>query len=265
MSAKSKKQRGHLAVLCAASAFWLAATMASPVGSMKPFCEPDTARSTPHSSMRKSMLAMELTPSTIKQRRMPGRIERAAHAGHVAGDAGGRLVVADEHGLDVMPLVGLEARLDHVERDALAPLHVDDIDVEPVPAGEVGPQVRELAEHGDQHLVAGRERVGHRRLPAARARRREHEDLALLGPEHLLQVAEQRQREGREIGRALVLQRHVHGLTHRERHVGGAWDEETMEPGHCCSLRDDAVQCCGCRVSGVANRDFRHPHARRPF
>jgi hypothetical protein len=101
---------------------------------------------------------------------MPGGIEPAAHAGYVAGDAGGRLAVTDEHGLDVMPLVGVEARLDHVKRNTFAPLHVDDVDVETVPAGEVGPQVRELAEDGDHHLVAGRERVGHRRLPAARAR-----------------------------------------------------------------------------------------------
>src|SRR6185312_13031223 len=65
MSAKSRKQRGHLAVLPAASAFGLAATIARPGGSMKPFCEPATARSTPHSSMRKSMLAIELMPSTM--------------------------------------------------------------------------------------------------------------------------------------------------------------------------------------------------------
>ena len=38
--------------------------MARPVGSMKPFWLPVTATSTPHSSMRKSMQAIELTPST---------------------------------------------------------------------------------------------------------------------------------------------------------------------------------------------------------
>ena len=31
---------------------------------MKPFCEPVTAMSTPHSSMRKSIEPIELTPST---------------------------------------------------------------------------------------------------------------------------------------------------------------------------------------------------------
>ena len=65
MSPKSKKQRGSLACSVLESAFGLAQTMPRPAGSMSPFCDPVTARSTPHSSIRKSMLAMELTPSTI--------------------------------------------------------------------------------------------------------------------------------------------------------------------------------------------------------
>ena len=64
MSPKSKKHRGSFAWSYWASAFWLAHTMPRPAGSMSPFCEPVTARSTPHSSIRKSMLAIELTPST---------------------------------------------------------------------------------------------------------------------------------------------------------------------------------------------------------
>jgi len=53
-----------VALLAASSAFWLTPRMVSPVGSMKPFCDPETARSTPHSSMRKSMAAIDETPST---------------------------------------------------------------------------------------------------------------------------------------------------------------------------------------------------------
>ena len=64
MSRKSRKQRGSFAVSIAASAFGLTPTMARPVGSMKPFWLPVTATSTPHSSMRKSIEAIELTPST---------------------------------------------------------------------------------------------------------------------------------------------------------------------------------------------------------
>ena len=66
MSPKSKKTRGSLAWSYWAAAFWLTATMPSPAGSMRPFWEPVTAQSTPHSSMRKSMLAIELTPSTMR-------------------------------------------------------------------------------------------------------------------------------------------------------------------------------------------------------
>src|SRR5712664_3566192 len=63
MSPKLKNARGHFAVLDASSAFGLAHTMPSPAGSMSPFCEPVTARSTRHSLMRKSMLPSELTAS----------------------------------------------------------------------------------------------------------------------------------------------------------------------------------------------------------
>jgi hypothetical protein len=41
--------------------------MPRPAGSINPFWEPQTARSTPHSSIRKSMLAIELTPSTMSR------------------------------------------------------------------------------------------------------------------------------------------------------------------------------------------------------
>ena len=40
------------------------ADQAEPCGSMKPFCDPVIARSTPQSSMRNSRLPTELTPST---------------------------------------------------------------------------------------------------------------------------------------------------------------------------------------------------------
>ena len=65
MSPKSKKQRGCVDFSRAASAFWLAQMMPRPAGNIRPFCEPLTHKSTPHSSMRKSILPSELTASTI--------------------------------------------------------------------------------------------------------------------------------------------------------------------------------------------------------
>src|SRR5438876_6692859 len=67
MSPKSKKTRGHLACSRAASALGLAHTSPSPAGSIRPFCDPVMARSTFHSSMRKSIEPMELTPSTYSR------------------------------------------------------------------------------------------------------------------------------------------------------------------------------------------------------
>src|SRR6266705_348447 len=67
MSPKSKKTRGHLACSRAASALGLAQTSPSPAGSIRPFCDPVMTRSTFHSSMRKSIEPMELTPSTYSR------------------------------------------------------------------------------------------------------------------------------------------------------------------------------------------------------
>ena len=64
VSPKSKNTRGHFACSRAASALGLAHTMPRPAGSIRPFCEPVTARSTCHSSIRKSIDPIELTPST---------------------------------------------------------------------------------------------------------------------------------------------------------------------------------------------------------
>ena len=66
---------------------------------MKPFCEPETQTSTPHSSMRKSMEASELHGIDEEQGRVVCLVHGAAHGGNIAGDAGGGLIVGDEHGL----------------------------------------------------------------------------------------------------------------------------------------------------------------------
>ena len=51
---QSKYALGSFAVLLAASAFFEMALKLSPGGNSRPFCEPPTATSTPHSSCRKS-------------------------------------------------------------------------------------------------------------------------------------------------------------------------------------------------------------------
>jgi len=89
--------------------------------------------------------------------------------------------------------------------------------------------VRKLAEDRDQNFIIGGQSVRDRGLPASRPGGREDENLALLGLEGLLQILKERQRELREVRRALVLERNIHGLTDRKRHVGRAGDEETLK------------------------------------
>src|SRR6266700_2134194 len=66
-SPKALAAREHAKCPRAASALGLAHTSPSPAGSIRPFCDPVMARSTFHSSMRKSMEPMELTPSTYSR------------------------------------------------------------------------------------------------------------------------------------------------------------------------------------------------------
>ena len=87
---------------------------------------------------------------------MLGRVDRAAHGGDIAGDAGRGLVMHDEHALDLVVLVGAERLLDAIGIDAGAPLLLLDDDVEAVAAGELDPQMAELAEPRGEQLVARR-------------------------------------------------------------------------------------------------------------
>src|SRR3974377_174273 len=108
-------------------------------------------------------------------------VENLAHADDVGRYTRRRLVVRDEHGLDLMLLVRGQAPPVLIERHALAPFDVYGVDVEAKALAEIDPKQRELAKHGSQHLVAGRQRIGDGRFPAAGARARKNEDLAVLG------------------------------------------------------------------------------------
>ena len=158
---------------------------------------------------------------------MAGRIERAAHAGDIAGHAGCRLVVGGEHRLDLMVRIGGQDVLETLDRYALAPLNVDHFDIEALTLAEIDPEMGELAEAGDQHLVARRQRVGHGRFPAAGARGGKEEDLAAFRLEDLLEIGEERQRELGQVGRPLVFHRNVDCAAHALGDVGGPRNEES--------------------------------------
>ena len=82
----------------------------------------------------------------IEHGRMLGGVERAAHGSDVAGDAGGGLVMDDEHALDLVGLVGAQRLLDALGVGAGAPLLLLHDHLEPMPLGELDPQMAELAE-----------------------------------------------------------------------------------------------------------------------
>ena len=109
---------------------------------------------------------------------MAGGIQRPAQRRDIAGDAGRRLVMADQHRLDAMGLVGGEALGIGLDRRPLAPFALDHVHLEAEAPAHLDPEMGELAEAGGEHPVAGRERVGEGRLPAAGAGAREEEHLA---------------------------------------------------------------------------------------
>lgn len=125
---------------------------------------------------------------------------------------GRRLVVAGQHGLDGVVLVlGQNARV-VLDRDALAPFHVETHDLEAQALAHVGPQVGELSERRAQDLVAGVKGIGQSRFPAAGTRGGKDQRLAGRGLEHLLEVFQKPKRERAEVGRAHVFQVQGHRL-----------------------------------------------------
>jgi hypothetical protein len=186
-------------------------------------------------------------------------VERAAHGRDIAGDAGGGLVVADQHRLDAPRLVTFERAGEGLDRRALAPGDIDRLDLDAVALAEIDPEMRELAIARRQHLVARRQRVGDRGLPAPGARRREQEHLAVDGLEYLPQVAKERQREGRYVRRPLVLAGDRERLANALRHIRRAGNEQEIASGHRPSSRagERSAALAGCsspRILGASKR-----------
>jgi hypothetical protein len=89
--------------------------------------------------MRKSIEAIELTPSTNSSR-MIELVENLAYASNIGGDTGRRLVVRDEYGLDLVLLICLQTLPVILQRHALTPFDIDGVDVEAKALTEIDPQ-----------------------------------------------------------------------------------------------------------------------------
>jgi hypothetical protein len=105
---KALRQRGFS---LASSALARRALKLMPGGSIRPFCEPLTVTSTPHSSCG-SRRGQARDGVDQQQRRVFGRVDRLAHGGDVGGDAGGGFVVHHAHGLDAVLGVLAQALFD---------------------------------------------------------------------------------------------------------------------------------------------------------
>ena len=117
---------------------------------------------------------------------MVGLVQRGPHGGDVAGNTGGGLVVAGQNGLDPMIAIRSQNPCVFVDGHAFTPLALDGVDIQTLPAAQVDPSLREHPVPGREHLVTRRQRVRHRRLPAAGPGGGEQQHLAELRAEHRL-------------------------------------------------------------------------------
>jgi hypothetical protein len=165
-----------------------------------------------------------------EQRRMPGRIDGAPHLVDARGSACRGLVMHDAHGLDGVPLVLFEARLDGASIGAAAPVGGNELRLQPELGGHALPQRGEMPGLVHQHLVAGGERVHQRRLPGASAGGGIDEHRA-RGLEDGLDPREHLQPERLELRPAMVDDRHVHGPQDPVRHRRRPGDLQVMAAG----------------------------------
>ena len=68
------------------------------------------------------------------------RVQSRANGGNVGGDAGGGLVMGGKDGLDLVLFVGGEFGGVVLDRHALAPVHLAEIDIEAQTLGHIDPK-----------------------------------------------------------------------------------------------------------------------------
>src|ERR1700735_1242561 len=129
---------------------------------------------------------------------MLGAVHGLTHGCDVAGDTGRRLVLADEHRLDLVLLVGAQRGQVALDRSSLAPRRLEYLDLVTEALAHVDPQVAELAEARGEHLVAGVQTVGQRRLPATGPRGGKNKRRTGRGLENRLEAGEAGPRELRK-------------------------------------------------------------------
>lgn len=167
-----------------------------------------------------------------QHRRVIAGIHRAAHRRHIGPDAGRGLVVGHQDGLELVTPVCFQQRTKSICRRTRAPFALDRFDIQAVAAAQIDPAPGKHAVASGQDLVAGRQRVGDRRLPAAGAGGRKHEDLSGRRLEHLLEVGQQRRKQLAEVGRAMIHGLDAHRMAQAIRNIGRSGYEDRILTGH---------------------------------
>ena len=206
--------------LAARIAFSLTPVSPTPGGSIRPFCEPETVTSTPHSSMRKSA---EARPETLSTRNRAGC--RAASIAFLISAMFETTPVEVSLWTTQTALIScfLSSRRRASMTAGSAALRQSDSMNSGVEAQLLRhglPQRREVPGLEHQDLVAGGEHIDESRFPRARAGGREQEDMA-LGLEDGLDARQHAQAQLLEFRAAVIEHRLVHcpqdAVGHRRR------------------------------------------------
>jgi len=136
--------------------------------------------------------------------------------------------MGDEHRPDRVGGIRAQGLFEPVGGGAAAPGAVENLHIEPVTLAHVDPAMAEHAVPRDEDRIAGRQRVGDRRLPAARSGGGKDHDLAVLRSEHPLAALAHGGERPREGGRAVIHRLHLHGAAQAIGHVGRAGDENRV-------------------------------------
>jgi len=164
-------------------------------------------------------------------------VHHRTQLGKTAGDAGGRLVVDDDDRLDVVLAIRGQPRLEIVWSSAAAPRARHVVDHQAQALGHLPPgDVREPAGLHDHHSIAGRQRVGQRRLARAGARRRVDDD-GRRRLEDCAHAVEHGTPQVRKLRPAMIDDRRIHRPQYAVGNVRRAWNlqEMTTRTSHCAS------------------------------
>ena len=213
-----------------------------PVGSIRPFCEPATTTSTPHSSMRKSIDARDEITSTRNNAGCPAAsIARRSAAMSWTTPVEVSLCTTST-AFDRVPAILAQPGFERGRVGGVAPIVGQGLDLEPERLAAHAPIQRKIAGLDDQHLVAGREQVDECGFPGAVTGGGIAED-GLLGLEDPLQAGEAFFGNGLELRAGEIDRPAVHRPQNAVRDIGRTGILKKMQSATDGHLRSPLRSC----------------------